>query len=158
MGRMRAPGLSLAALAVFVGAAVLGALVHLNVPAVRRTVLVRVNQALAAALPGRVVVERVGHLEPARVDDLDVRAYDPDGTLVLQAEGVRARLSAAALLASLVAGRDIDLSFAALSMRRADVLLDSDDTGTPRIARAFVRREEAPSTPGASRGVRVWIA
>jgi autotransporter translocation and assembly factor TamB len=143
--------------AVFVGAVVGGALLHLNLPAVRRAVVARVDAVLATVVQGRIVIERVGELGPAHVRGVDARVDDPEGRTVIRVFGVAGRVAPLPLLRSLVTGEDIVVSIDELSVPKADVSLDADDSGTLRLVRAFASRSpSAPSTPG-SRGVRLSI-
>jgi hypothetical protein len=142
--------------AVFVVAAVAGVGLHLGVPAVRRAVVARVDAALATAFAGRVTVEHLGRLTARSVDGVDVRVDDPEGRTVLVVEGVRAHVSLLGTLLSVVRGGAIAVDVADITAARADVDLDADESGTPRIARAVApRTPSSPEKPG--RAVRVAL-
>jgi translocation and assembly module TamB len=149
--------IALATAVLFVLAAGGGALVHLNVPAVRRAVVARVDRALASAFAGRIVLERLERLGASGVQGLTARVEDPEGRTVLRVGGVSAHVDLGSLLASLVSGRDVAVTIDLLSVATADVALDSDESGELRLARAFAPRGPAvPSKPG-SRGVALRI-
>ncbi len=63
---------------VFVVAAVGGLLAHRNLPSVRRTLLAQVNAALATALPGRLVIQKLDSLDLDRVSGVDATISDSD--------------------------------------------------------------------------------
>jgi translocation and assembly module TamB len=151
----RAVGTPVGAGAIFLLALSGGALVHLNVPAVRRVVASRVNAALASALPGKVIVERIGSISLTHVEGVDAHADDPDGVTVLHVRGVAARIAVWPLLRSFVGGGDVRVELEQLAVERADVNLDADASGTLRLVRTFV----APPAPseGSSRGVALSL-
>jgi translocation and assembly module TamB len=142
----RGGGTTLLLLAAVVG----GLLLHLNVNAVRRALVTRVNDVLASALAGRIVLDRVGALGVLYADDVDAHVDDPSGTTVLRVSGVDAHVLAVDLLQSLATGGDLRLAIDRLSVARADVDLDADEKGTLRIANAFAPR--APSSPPSTSG------
>ena len=123
---------------VFISAAAVGVAVHLNVPTVRRVALNRVNLALRSSFAGRVTVEGVGGMGPARIEHVNAHVEDPDGVAVLRLQDVGARVSTFALARSALFSRgDIALEVSDVSVARADVSLDADESGMLRIARAF---------------------
>jgi len=148
---LRAFGIAVA----FVLALGASVLVHLDQQVVRRTVLQRVNRALASAFAGHLVLEQIGGLGASHIDGLDTRIDDPDGRTVLHVHDVHGRLSTFALVRSLVTGSEIVVDVSRLSAARAEVSLDSDASGTLRLVKAFA--ESAPSSGSASRGVRVEL-
>jgi hypothetical protein len=115
----RAVGTPVGAGAIFVVAFSGGALVHLNVPAVKRVVASRVNAALASALPGRVALERIGSISLTHIDGVDAHADDPDGVTVLRVHGVGARIALGPLVRSLVGNGDIRIELEQLTVERA---------------------------------------
>jgi translocation and assembly module TamB len=139
---------------VFLVALSVGALVHLDVPAVRRMAALRLNDALATALPGRVTVERIGSLGIAHVGGVDARAVDPEGVPVLRVHGAQARVSLATLVRSLVSGGDLRVDLPEVTVEAVDVNLDADSTGTLRLLRTFVAEKQEPSS---SQGVALSI-
>jgi translocation and assembly module TamB len=151
---VRTIGTPLGGAVVFLIALSGGVVVHLDAPAMRRAVASRVNNALAAALPGRVVIERIGSIALTHVEGLDAYVQDPDGVTVARLRGARARISALPLVRSLIEGGDVRVDLQEVGVESADVNLDADASGTLRIVRAFV--SQGPST-GSSRGVEVAI-
>lgn len=147
--------------AVFAVAVVAGVLGHMDVPAVRRAVVARVNQALAPSFAGRVVLDRIGSLGPGHVGGLDAHVDDPEGRTVLRVSGASVRLAAAELVRSLLAGGDVVVDLDGLTLANVDVALDADDAGALRLARALApapNRSPSPPSPPGSPGVRLTIA
>ena len=155
--RARAAAKALGTVLVFVLALVGGLLGHMDVPAVRRAIVVRVNGVLASVVSGRIVIERVGGFGPGGVDDVDAHVEDPGGKTVLRVWGLRARLSTWDLLRSLASSPDVRVGIGELSVVRADVSLDADETGALRLARAFTPKPSPPSTGGGGGGVRLSL-
>jgi translocation and assembly module TamB len=133
---------------VFVTAVAAGALIHLDRPTVRRAIVLRVDAVLASTFAGRVVVQSAGSIGPSGVGAVDLDAQDPDGHVVLSVRGLRASVSTWATIASLVRGGTVGIDLADVSASSADVDLDADAQGTPRIARAFALRSAPSSAPG----------
>ncbi len=150
---LRAAARVLGAGIVFLAAVVLGFLLHLRVPAVQRAVVARVNAILAPVFAGTLTIDRVGALGLPAVAGIDAHMDDPEGKTVIRASGIAGRASVFALLRSVVSG-DIVVGIPEASLATADVSLDTDAAGTPRIANAFQPRTPSnPSAPG--RGVRL---
>jgi translocation and assembly module TamB len=142
---------------VFVLAVVAGLLAHMDVPAVRRAIVARVNEVLASVLAGHIVIERVGSFGPGGVEDVDARVDDPEGKTVVHVWGLRARLSTWDLLRSLVSEPDVRIGIEEVSVVRADVSLDADETGALRLARAFTPPTPASPSMGGGGGVRLSL-
>lgn len=157
---MRAVGAVARALgtsALFVLAVVGGLLLHLDVPAVRRAVISRVNPVLASALVGHIVIDRAGSLGAQCVRDVDAHVVDPSGQTVLRATGVSGCIATTTLLRSLAGGAGVTVTLRGVSVAEADVSLDSDESGALRLARAFTPTpSQEPSSPGGP-GVRLSI-
>ena len=133
-----------------------GVLANMDTAAVRRAVVARLNGVLASTLAGRIVIDRVGGWGPTHVHDVDAHVDDPEGKTVLRVWGLDARVSTVDLLASLTSGKEARIAIDALSVARADVNLEPDATGTPRIARAFT--PPPPSGPPGGGGIQVRLA
>jgi len=142
---------------VFVLAVAAGLLAHMDVPAVRRAIVARVNVVLASALSGRIVIERVGGFGPTGVEDVDARVDDPEGQTVLRVWGLSARLSTWDLLRSLASGPDVRIGIEEASVARTDVSLDTDATGALRVVRAFTPPKPATPSTGGGGGVRLSL-
>jgi translocation and assembly module TamB len=157
-GAVRALATGLGTAVVFVAALAGGVVVHMDVPAVRRAIVARVNEVLASVLSGRIVIERVGSVGSTYVADVDARVDDPDGKTVLRVWGLRAQISTWELLRSLTSGPDVRVDLEAVSVLRADVSLDADEAGTLRLARAFTPpvSTSPPSSSGGG-GVRLTL-
>jgi translocation and assembly module TamB len=144
---------------VFVLAAAGGVVVHLDVPAVRRAVVGRVDRLLAGALPGRVNIVSLGALGPGGVGGATVEIDDPQGVRVLRVEGLAARVDMMDLLRSLAQGTDVQVTIDGAAATTVEVNLDRDASGALRLERAFVPATPAPApaSPGPSRGVALHI-
>lgn len=157
MGRARALVHAHVGATIFAVALAGGVLLHLPLlPLFPRLIVANVNQALQAMFRGHVYIDRVGKIGLTGVTGLDAHVDDADGGRLLTIEGVDVRFSAATLLRSLTIGTGpIHIDIPDLSVARADIRLDPDAGGVPRIARAFEAR--AP-TPSAARGRSVRLA
>jgi translocation and assembly module TamB len=152
---LRLLGRGLGTSALFVGSLAGGAVAHLDVPAVRRLTVARVNAALASAMAGKIVIDRIGSAGTTEVSGVDAHVEDPSGRTVLRVEGLSARVDTAGLVRSLVVGGDVRVDVEELSLAKADVDLDADGD-TLRLARAFAAPK--PSSPGGGGGgVRVSL-
>lgn len=156
---MRVPGhlarASGAAL-VFVLAAIGGALLHRNLPTVRRAILTRVNAALATVLPGHIVIQRLGSLGFDRVSGVDVSITDPGSVEVIQLRGLTARIDVVGFLRSLRSTGPLAIDLPEVAAQSADVNLDPAPEGPLRIVRACVPATAAPPSP-AARPVRLHM-
>lgn len=143
----------------FVLALVGGLLLHLNRPAVRRTVVARVNQGLASVLQGRITIDRIDELGTGHVAGVDAHVDDPSGHTVLRATGVAGRIATEDLLRSLLGGRETLVGLSDISIASVEVSLDTDETGALRLARAFtpVPSTAPPTPPSPGGGVRLSI-
>ncbi len=141
---------------VFVLAVAGGAVLHLDVAAVRRTIVARVDPILASALAGRIVVERIGRLGPTSVAGVDAHVEDPEGKTVLRVQGLDASIATWDLLRSLASSPDVRVAIEEVSVVQADVSLDADASGQLRLARAFA--PHAPSVPSTSGGGGVRLS
>jgi hypothetical protein len=157
MGRARALIHAHVAAMIFAVALAGGVLLHLPLlPLFPRLIVANVNRALQAMFRGRVYIDRVGKIGLTGVTGLDANVDDADGGRLLTIEGVDVRFSTATLLRSLaIHTGPIQIDIPDLSVARADLRLDADAAGVPRIARAFQART---STPSAARGPSVRLA
>lgn len=134
-----------------------GLAIHLGHPVARRLVATSVNRTLASVLVGRVTIDRIGSLSLTHIDDLDAHVDAPDGSPVLQVDGIRARVSTWVLLRRLILSRGaVVVDVPELAIGKVDVAVDAQPNGAPRIASAFTLR--APSPTDASRpGLRLHL-
>jgi translocation and assembly module TamB len=139
--------------ALFSIALVAGTFFHLaRVPLLSRLLVATVNRALEPVFSGRLHVDRVTRIGWTGVVGLDGHVDDARSRRVLTLEGVDVRLSTLALLRSLAGtGGPIQVEIPDVNVTHADVALDPDPSGVPRVARAF----EAPTSnqSGAGRSV-----
>jgi len=70
-----------------------GAILHLGLPPARRLLAGAVNTALATNFKGQIRVDRIGRFGLGGLDDVRATIFAPDGSRVLFADGVRARIS-----------------------------------------------------------------
>jgi translocation and assembly module TamB len=146
----------LGAVAVFVVGAAGAVALHVDTPTFRRLAMDVANAALASAVHGRVVIERIGALGVGRIDGVDAHADDPTGARVARVEGVRGHLSTRTLVRSLFGSGNIVVDIPDVTVEHADVDLDTDADGVLALARAFEpRSSDAGGTPG--RGVQLSI-
>lgn len=144
--------------ATFVLAAAGGALLHLDLPATRRTVTSVVNGVLAPSFRGKITILGVDELGLGGLGGVRVRIEDPSGRPVIEAAGVRARISVLDAARSALTGSGaMEITVDELSVDSVDVSLDADESGELRIARAFESATpEAPEDPDA-RDLRLAI-
>lgn len=138
MARLRVVLRGLGLFLVFVTALVGGVLLHADRAAPRRAIGARVTALLATVIPGRIVIDGVGHLGLGDVSGLDVRILDPDGTVVVGAQGASGSIDLGRLLDSLRSDGPIVVALADVHVTHADVSLDAVD-GKLRLTRTFVR-------------------
>jgi len=146
----------LAAGVVFAVALGAGAVLHVDLPVMRRVIVDRVNRSLATILVGRVRVEHVDRVGLTEVTGLDARVDDRAGHELLRLDGVRARLSTLAFLRALLGRGDLVVELPEIAADHAEVDLDADEDGTLRIVRAFTT--SSPASAGPSRGVRLKLS
>lgn len=144
--------------ATFVLAAAGGALLHLDLPASRRTITSVVNGVLAPSFRGKITLLGVDELGLGGLGGARVRIEDPAGRPVIEAWGVRARISVLDAARSALSGSGaMEITVDELSVDSVDVSLDADESGELRIARAFESATpEAPADPDA-RDLRLAI-
>ena len=145
--------------ALFVSVLAAGAILHLLLlPMAPRLAMAVVNEATATLFAGRLTIDRIGRLGLTRIDRVDAHVDDADGKTVVRVDGVTARVSTRALLLSLVSRHEpIVVDMAEVSIERVDAHLDADDSGVPRIARAFMLRSPSPENAPPGRGVRLAL-
>jgi translocation and assembly module TamB len=139
----------------FVGTLAGGAVLHAGMPVLRRALVHRVDQALAATFAGQVEIRQLGGLGPMGAEGLDVDVVDPDGKTVASLRGVRARVSAVGTALSFLRGGEAAVDVTSVTATSADVDLDPAADGKPRIAHAFALRSPPTGQPG--RAVRVVL-
>jgi translocation and assembly module TamB len=158
MPRVRGAARALVACAIVVLAIAAAVPLSLRFPPVRRVVATRVNRLLASTFAGTVTIDRIGSLALNHIDGVDAHVADPTGRIVLRVEGTSARLSTWALVRSAIAKRgEIVVDLPELSFTRVDAILDPDDSGALRIARAFELRPDPTRSDAPGRGVRVTL-
>jgi len=121
---------------------------------------VELNSILSTTFKGRVAVEQVTHLGLDGVRGVRARVADPTGRQVLFVDGVRAELSAVAVVKSALYGHgDIDVTVRGVDVAYVDANLDADgsEEHVLRLLRAFEPMEETPPKPKdpAARGLRL---
>lgn len=152
----------IAVAAVFVGALVGGVMLHSGTPAVRRLVLTQVNRSLAGALRGTLEIAGMRRFGLSGVTGVDVIVRDPEGRVVLTADGVTLRIGVPALAwAALRGGGAIPVVVTDASIRRVEATLIRGADGKPTLVHAFEPRHPSPAPAPAqaktSRGVSVEV-
>lgn len=144
---------------IFLGATVAGTVLHLNLPAPRRAAALLVSSALSDLFEGRIEVGSFEQLGPIRLEMRDIRVFDPEGTLVITADRVRAGYLATRILREYLFGGpswQLVIDYARVDGAWARVLPGPDDV--PTLVRAFeVRPSPSPSPRPPSREVTVAL-
>jgi translocation and assembly module TamB len=128
-----------------------GVLLHLDLPAARQFATRELNRALLDKFKGRITLERVATLRVDRVGGLDARILAADGTTVVVARGVRARVHPIALVKSVLQSGALDVGVLDVDVEFLDVCLDADEAGTLKLQTAF----ESASATGGGRPLRL---
>jgi len=143
----------------FVAAIAGGAVLHVGLAPTRRIVAVVLTDVLSRTFTGRLVVERIDHVDMDGFDGATAIVYDPEGRRVLAVSGLRGRSSLVRIFQTLLAGGEIDIVIPHARVEHADVDIIPDEQGIPSLARAFTPRP--PSSPRAPSSVppraKVWL-
>src|SRR5438552_653521 len=78
---------------IFVGAIAGGGLLHVGITPTRRIVAVVLSDVLSRTFSGRVVIERIDHIDADGFEGATATVYDPEGRRVLAVSGLRGRSS-----------------------------------------------------------------
>ena len=132
-----------------------GVVLHMGMPAPRRFVAARVNGILGGALAGKVTIGRVGSLHLTHVEGVDAQVFDPEGHLVLDVRGLRARFGTFGLLRSVVTAKRLVVDVPEISIDGVEVVLEENAAGELGLQRAFDSR--APTTSAPSRGTYLTV-
>jgi translocation and assembly module TamB len=139
--RLLAHGLrSAGLLATFGGALVFGVTLHSKTPAFRRLANDIGNQVMRSLFDGRIEIRGVESLSIGARSEVHVReaeVTDPDGRRVILANDIEAAIDLRRLLGSLARTGVPDVELDSVRIGRAEVALDVDPNGSPRIARTF---------------------
>ncbi len=133
--------------ALFVLLLCVGVLLHVDVPVARKLAAKEVSDGLATLFEGKIVLEHVDDLGVKGVRGADAYVTAPDGTKVIVAHGLRARIDAMALVRTILAGKGV-IGVFDIEIDDATVVLDEDATGVPKIARAFTFAKPLPPPDG----------
>jgi hypothetical protein len=128
-------------------------LLHLDLPAARRFATRELNSVLSAQFKGRITLEQVAMLHADQLGGLDVRITAADGSPVIVARGVRARIHPIAFAKSVLRGADLDVGVFDIDVQFLDVCLDSTDAGPLKLQSAF--QPLYPSKAGGGRRLRL---
>jgi translocation and assembly module TamB len=132
-----------------------GVLLHVGMPAPRRFAAARVNGLLAGTFKGAITIQRVGSLHLTTLDGVDAQVFDPEGHLVLDIRGLRARFGTLSLVRSLVSGGSLAVNIPELSIEGVEAVIEENAAGELGLVRAFDPR--APATGAPSRGTDVTL-
>jgi translocation and assembly module TamB len=136
-------------------AAVGGVVLHVGMPAPRRFAVARVNGILEGTFKGKITIERVGLLHLTRIDGVDAKVFDPEGHMVLDIRGLRARFGTLTLVRSLVSGKSMIINIPELSINGLEAVLEENAAGELGVVRAF--DSATPDTGKPSSGTDVTI-
>ena len=142
----------------FAGAAITGAVVHLDLPVTRRVVAAQITNALAQSFRGTITIDRIETLGLDGVGGVYATVRDPDGQRVLLVEGLRAAVSVPRVGWSFLAGKgDIDLTITRARVEHVEAALLRDHDGSMTLAHTFEPRLAGPPKPSSSRALKLSI-
>lgn len=130
----------------------------LRLPVLQKVVAKQTNAALAELFRGHLVIDQLGLIGPSGVRNLSLRVFDPQGRVVLNAQGVQVDYFWPSLVWQTVVLRPAALSIEIEKIRidHLDLRLIDDGTGTPTLVNAFDPAEPGPPSPESAE-VRVVI-
>ncbi len=134
-----------------------GVLLHIDMPVARRLAAKELSDGLAALFEGKIVLEHVDDLGVKGMRGADAYVTAPDGTKVIVAHGLRARIDAFALVRTILAGKGVIGAFD-IEVDDAEVVLDEDGKGSLKIARAFTFLKPLPPPDGKTPPFKVELA
>lgn len=141
---VRALGLSVAGLVLFVAAVIAGALVHLNLPPARQALSMIANHALRNVLQGSIRVEHVGDAGLYGVENVHAVVLSPAGVPVIHAQHVDVHAPVLNIVRSALIGNGpIQIPLDRVSIKRVRVRLEQAPDGEPTFVQAL---EPPPST------------
>ncbi len=136
-------------------AAVGGVVLHVGMPAPRRFAAKQVNGILEGTFKGKITIERVGLLHLTRIDGVDAKVFDPEGHMVLDIRGLRARFGTLTMVRSLISGKTLIINIPELSINGVEAVLEENAAGELGLVRAF--DSKTPDTGEPSSGTDVTI-
>jgi translocation-and-assembly-module (TAM) inner membrane subunit TamB-like protein len=135
-------------LLVFVLSALVGLIVHANVPALRSALSSSLNRSLSGNVRGRLEVQAVEHIGLTRAVVRSIEVFDEQGRLVLNLEGVSLRYRPLSLLHSLISEQNDPLRVEHVRVDNARVVLVTDpESGEWTLARALSKRSAGSERP-----------
>jgi translocation and assembly module TamB len=131
--------------AIFAFALALGVFVNFGaLPMASQVLRLRINRVLSPLFVGTITIDRIRGIGLHGIEGLDAHVDDGDHERVIDVHGATAQVSTETLVRSLFDARGpVDIAIPELTLTNGDVCLDTDATGTPRIARAFALRAAA---------------
>jgi len=132
---------TIALVSIFAVALAGGAILHLGLRAPQQFVTLRVNEALASSFRGTIEILRYGRIRWGHIDGIEAEARDPDGQRVIYADGASVHIDAISLLRSFFSKAAVVVPIDEVVVDAGEVILDKDDSGKLRLARAFEPRE-----------------
>jgi translocation and assembly module TamB len=143
----RAAGLIVAWTVTGVFALVVAALLVIDLPWGRRLAVKELNAVLASDFKGRIVVESVGSLGLGGVGGANARVEAPDGTVVLVARGVGARIAPLAIVKSFLGHGDLRIDVFDIDVESLEANVDADKNGDLKVQAAFAPAQPPPPNP-----------
>ncbi|HEY6079732.1 MAG TPA: hypothetical protein VIW29_13045, partial [Polyangiaceae bacterium] len=120
----------------------------IETPWLREQIRASVNRALGPLFVGRIEIDRLGQVGLWGVRGVDARIFDAQGQQVIRVQGLTALAWLPGLAWQLVAHGDApELSIALADIDHADVRLREDEEFGVTLARAFLPREDEPTSP-----------
>ncbi len=134
-----------------------GALLHLDVPIARKFAAKALSDGLATLFEGKIVLTHVDDLGVSGLRGADAHVTAPDGSNVIVAHGIRARIDPMALVRTVFAGRGV-IGVFDIEIDDAEVVLDEDGKGSLKIARAFEFTKPLPPPDGKKAPFQIDLA
>ena len=132
-----------------------GVVLHVGMPAPRRFAAARVNGILEGTFKGKITIERVGLLHLTRIDGVDAQVFDPEGHLVLDIRGLRARFGTLTMVRSLVSGKSLVINIPELSINGVEAVLEENAAGELGLVRAFDSATPASTEPSSGTDITI---
>ncbi|HMJ16520.1 MAG TPA: hypothetical protein VK524_34135, partial [Polyangiaceae bacterium] len=149
--------------AVFLTAAALGVLLHIDLPVGRRFAAKTLAAFLSNTFQGRIAIGTIEHLTAYSVTAKNLEVYDVHGRVVLKVDELRAKANVPDILREVLLGGDrITIVIPHARVEHADTYLIPDSkTAEPTLIGAFTPVPGRPQTEAErlapKRQVRVWM-
>jgi translocation and assembly module TamB len=140
----------------FIVSLVGGLLLHLDLPSARSLVVRELNATLAPQFKGHLAIDRLGRLSIFGIRGVDLTVTAIDGTPVIVAKGVAARIAPLALVKSVLFGKgDLHVGVDSIAIDGLETNLDSEPDGSLKLVHAFDPRTPSPPPKQGARGTAI---